>query len=91
MVKQAMKRMKYERHFSACLYAVNGIKECLRLNLGWNGINKKGEEKKQETNSGEILKENKQEKNEGGGSTDVGSNECELSLWNDLPTICFVN
>lgn len=90
MVKQAMKRMKYERHFSACLYAVNGIKECLRLNLGWNGINKKGEEKKQETNSGEILKENKQEKN-GGGSTDVGSNECELSLWNDLPTICFVN
>ncbi|KAI6700491.1 hypothetical protein NL676_014815 [Syzygium grande] len=30
----AMKRMKYERKFSASLYAFNGISECLKLKLG---------------------------------------------------------
>ncbi|KAF8012895.1 hypothetical protein BT93_I0914 [Corymbia citriodora subsp. variegata] len=30
----AMKRMKYERKFSASLYAFNGIPECLKLQLG---------------------------------------------------------
>ncbi|XAR55900.1 hypothetical protein NMG60_11036133 [Bertholletia excelsa] len=30
----AMKRMKYERKFSASLYAFNGIPECLKMKLG---------------------------------------------------------
>lgn len=34
MLKAAMKRMKYERKFSASLYAFNGIPECLNLKLG---------------------------------------------------------
>ncbi|XP_021812505.1 ethylene-responsive transcription factor RAP2-2-like [Prunus avium] len=34
MLRAAMKRMKYERKFSASLYAFNGIPECLRLKIG---------------------------------------------------------
>ncbi|KAM5581329.1 ethylene-responsive transcription factor ERN1 [Rosa sericea] len=34
MLRAAMKRMKYERKFSASLYAFNGIPECLKLKIG---------------------------------------------------------
>jgi hypothetical protein len=34
MLRNAMKRMKYERKISASLYAFNGIPECLKLKLG---------------------------------------------------------
>ncbi|CAN6574738.1 unnamed protein product [Malus baccata var. baccata] len=34
MLRAAMKRMKYERKFSASLYAFNGIPECLKLRIG---------------------------------------------------------
>ncbi|KAM6573657.1 hypothetical protein CsatA_017737 [Cannabis sativa] len=34
MLREAMKRMKYERKFSASLYAFNGIPECLKLKIG---------------------------------------------------------
>ncbi|KAL7222740.1 hypothetical protein ACSBR1_024442 [Camellia fascicularis] len=34
VLTEAMKRMKYERKFSASLYAFNGISECLKLKLG---------------------------------------------------------
>ncbi|KAH6774552.1 hypothetical protein C2S51_012956 [Perilla frutescens var. frutescens] len=34
MLSEAMKRMNYERKFSASLYAFNGITECLKLKLG---------------------------------------------------------
>lgn len=33
MLREAMKRMKYERKISASLYAFNGIPECLKLKL----------------------------------------------------------
>ncbi|KAJ7974367.1 Ethylene-responsive transcription factor [Quillaja saponaria] len=33
MLRAAMKRMKYERKFSASLYAFNGISECLKLKI----------------------------------------------------------
>ncbi|KAJ7971016.1 Ethylene-responsive transcription factor [Quillaja saponaria] len=33
MLRAAMKRMKYERKFSASLYAFNGIPECLKLKI----------------------------------------------------------
>ncbi|KAI8031822.1 Ethylene-responsive transcription factor ERN1 [Camellia lanceoleosa] len=107
MLREAMKRMKYERKFSASLYAFNGITECLRLKLGSGSVKQSGrsdltnlrnacsknqEEKKAESNAMEV---NKQDKNEE-SSTDMGSsvsNDGELSLWSslDLPPICFVN
>ncbi|CAK9156261.1 unnamed protein product [Ilex paraguariensis] len=33
MLTEVMKRMRYERKFSASLYAINGISECLRMKL----------------------------------------------------------
>ncbi|KAL5582243.1 hypothetical protein UlMin_014685 [Ulmus minor] len=41
MLRAAMKRMKYERKFSASLYAFNGITECLKLKIGGN-VNGRG-------------------------------------------------
>ncbi|GFZ00224.1 hypothetical protein Acr_13g0016230 [Actinidia rufa] len=40
MVTEAMKRMKYERTFSASLYAFNGLSECLKLKLGLGNLSK---------------------------------------------------
>ncbi|PIA62867.1 hypothetical protein AQUCO_00200706v1 [Aquilegia coerulea] len=42
MLREAMKRMKYERKFSASLYAFNGISECLQLKLGMEGSKARG-------------------------------------------------
>ncbi|KAF9663766.1 hypothetical protein SADUNF_Sadunf17G0086200 [Salix dunnii] len=42
MLKAAMKRMKYERKFSASLYAFNGIPECLKLKHGSGNAKGKG-------------------------------------------------
>ena len=42
ILREAMKRMKYERKFSASLYAFNGIPECLRLKIGGGNVNGKG-------------------------------------------------
>lgn len=39
MLRAAMKRMKYERKFSASLYAFNGIPECLKLKIGAANVN----------------------------------------------------
>ena len=41
MLRETMKRMKYERKFSASLYAFNGIPECLRLKQHESGNNDK--------------------------------------------------
>ncbi|XP_038684079.1 uncharacterized protein LOC119984286 [Tripterygium wilfordii] len=38
MLRAAMKRMKYERKFSASLYAFNGIPECLKLRLASQNV-----------------------------------------------------
>ncbi|KAG7033187.1 Ethylene-responsive transcription factor RAP2-11, partial [Cucurbita argyrosperma subsp. argyrosperma] len=42
MLREAMKRMKYERKISASLYAFNGINECLKVKLGKDGGNGRG-------------------------------------------------
>ncbi|KAF7803021.1 Ethylene-responsive transcription factor RAP2-11 [Senna tora] len=56
MLREAMKRMKYERKFSASLYAFNGISECLKLKLGSGKISD------HLTNLKMACKENKEEK-----------------------------
>ncbi|KAF3648700.1 Ethylene-responsive transcription factor 7 [Capsicum annuum] len=38
MLTEAMRRMNYERKFSASLYAFNGITECLKLKLKSGGV-----------------------------------------------------
>ncbi|XVF03277.1 hypothetical protein REPUB_Repub04eG0247600 [Reevesia pubescens] len=53
MLRETMKRMKYERKFSASLYAFNGIPECLRLKQhesAGNNIAINGNDKPQQSN-----------------------------------------
>nr|QWQ79372.1 AP2_23 [Zanthoxylum armatum] len=86
MLRAAMKRMKYERKFSASLYAFNGIPECLKLRL--ESGNMKGSGKSELKN-----KEEKQDQSSSEMGSDSSSKDGELSLWStlDLPPICFVN
>ncbi|GLT36201.1 hypothetical protein SLA2020_105950 [Shorea laevis] len=107
MLRAAMKRMKYEREFSASLYAFNGIPECSKLKLGLEKIKggrgrverssiKLPDEKKEEGYEIEVMGKKMEESPDSAGSVEMGSssrNEGELSLWSslDLPTTCFVN
>lgn len=94
MLREVMKRMKYERKFSASLYAFNGISECLKLKLGsrsgkgrWsdqltnlrNTCNKNQEEEKKED---VALQEQKQEENPK-TPTNMGSSYSPSFLSND--------
>ncbi|KAK2655686.1 hypothetical protein Ddye_008738 [Dipteronia dyeriana] len=78
ILRAALKRMKYERKFSASLYAFNGIPECLKLRLESGNLTGRG---KSEKKSEENKLEKKQEENS------------ESLLWSslDLQPICFVN
>ncbi|XP_044468660.1 ethylene-responsive transcription factor ERN1-like [Mangifera indica] len=103
MLRAAMKRMKYERKFSASLYAFNGIPECLKLKLG--SVNVNGRSKSEQLtklqnacDSNKLMdneiQEKKQEEEENKEEMSSSNiNEGELSLWSslDLPPICFVN
>lgn len=106
MLRAAMKRMKYERKFSASLYAFNGIPECLKLRLESGtkkGCGKSELSKLQNACSGKNIEEGKKIEEEGKqdenseSSSAMGSNsptsDGELSIWSslDLPPICFVN
>jgi EREBP-like factor len=96
MLQSAMKRMKYERKFSASLYAFNGISECLKFKVdsvkgrsehlsklrnACNNKNREEESRRTEENSDELMKPSS------------SSNDGDLSLWSslDLPPICIVN
>nr|XP_043615670.1 ethylene-responsive transcription factor ERN1-like [Erigeron canadensis] len=94
-ISEAMKRMKYERKFSASLYAFHGIPECLKQKLG-------GRSKMQRTGHGANEEGNKDAErvvleNQGTVMGSVSSSgdlvDAELSLWSslDLPVICYVN
>ncbi|KAI3452269.1 hypothetical protein Pfo_008934 [Paulownia fortunei] len=103
MLSEAMKRMSYERKFSASLYAFNGITECLRLKLGntarfdrsdpltrlRNACKLNQEEMMMNNNVEQEKVNNNEDENSGVSSNHDG----ELSLWSsiDLPPICFVN
>ncbi|MCE5166554.1 hypothetical protein HAX54_021724 [Datura stramonium] len=98
MVSEAMRRMNYERKFSASLYAVNGIAECLRLKMKSGGIsqseqlsrlqneckrNLEEEGRNEECNVG--MTEKKDEENsleEVPFSSMERAYDSELSLWN---------
>lgn len=103
MLTEAMKRIKYERTFSASFYAFNGISECLRLKLGSNCCIQTQEENKKEDNEvGDIVAKQEPERQESltkmdlsstSFSSSLSSNEgSELSLWNslDLPPIAML-
>ncbi|XP_071706655.1 uncharacterized protein [Rutidosis leptorrhynchoides] len=93
-ISEAMKRMKYERKYSASLYAFNGIPECLKLKLGLEeGPKSRERSKMQRSISDEGSKKDVEEENVISISSETNTTEGELSLWNslDLPTICFVN
>nr|GEV00890.1 hypothetical protein [Tanacetum cinerariifolium] len=89
-ISEAMKRMKYERKFSASLYAFHGIPECLKRKLG-------PERSKIQRNGHPVNEEKKgmiydaTEMGRVSSSSDVIDGE--LSLWSslNLPTICYFN
>lgn len=100
-ISEAVKRMKYERKYSASLYAFNGIPECLKLKLGLGGSKSRERSKMQRSVS--VLHQELNKKADDESKKDVegesvisastNTNDGELSLWSslDLPTICFVN
>lgn len=102
MISEAMRRMKYERKFSASLYAFNGITECLKFKLrSANATQKVGSDQlsknrnacnKNQQDQKEAEEENVKKPKEGLESS-FHSNDNELSLWSslDLQPICFVN
>ncbi|KAF2299412.1 hypothetical protein GH714_031866 [Hevea brasiliensis] len=98
MLRAVMKRMKYERKFSASLYAFNGIPECLRLKLGSGNV--KGRERSaQLTNLRDACNKNKEkgrkakeenlevmekkQENSQSSSIEMGSSASSSSLSND--------
>ena len=102
MVTEAMKRMKYERTFSASLYVFNGISECLKLKLGLGNLPKlrhnssEDQERKYKQEKHFVQEEKRSQQN----STEMGSSTSssssveggELSLWSslDLPPIAML-
>ncbi|PWA82692.1 AP2/ERF domain-containing protein [Artemisia annua] len=98
-IAEAMKRMKYERKYSASLYAFNGIPECLKLKLGLRGGVKSRERSKMQRTSLQGLDKEEDEKlkKDVEGEAVISSTsdviDGELSLWSslDLPTICYVS
>ncbi|KAL1538738.1 ethylene-responsive transcription factor ERN1-like [Salvia divinorum] len=102
MLSEAMKRMNYERKFSACLYAFNGINECLKLSSSsldrsdqlTRLVNACQMNREETTNNNNDDDSNNDETTREDESADVGSNfDGESMLWSsiDLPTICYVN
>nr|QNI23925.1 AP2/ERF transcription factor [Camptotheca acuminata] len=99
MIGEAMKRMKYERKFSASLYAFNGIPECLKLKLGSSAVKRremsdqltnlrsthnKNQEQEMKMEEGNIDVMGKKEEESTQNSVDAASTDGELSLWSSL-------
>ncbi|OAY50077.1 ethylene-responsive transcription factor ERN1 [Manihot esculenta] len=105
MLKNIMKRLNYERKFSASLYAYNGVSECLSLTFGSaansdelpsklriiNSNNKNEKDGKEEVQEFGIISA-AQTATEEMGSRSSAMEGGESSLWSslDLPPICFI-
>ncbi|XP_068655919.1 ethylene-responsive transcription factor ERN1-like [Aristolochia californica] len=103
MLGEDMKRMKYERKFSASLYALSGISECLKLRLDLAGgsdllsnlssicAKKRVEGKESSIQEGSPSTTTVTTEADT-DSTSTASDGGETSLWNslDLPPLCFV-
>ncbi|KAI3500728.1 hypothetical protein L1887_36553 [Cichorium endivia] len=93
-ISEAVKRMKYERKFSASLYAFHGIPECLKRKVGLEGGVKARERSKMQRmvhQANEECKKDAEEMRSVSSSIDVIDGE--FSLWSslDLPNICYVS
>ncbi|KAI3704740.1 hypothetical protein L1987_74967 [Smallanthus sonchifolius] len=98
-ISEAVKRMKYERRYSASLYAFNGIPECLKLKLGLGGGSNSRERSKMQRSvchegfdqKGEVLKKDGETERVMSSTSNVVDGE--LSLWSslDLPNICYID
>ncbi|XP_016488545.2 uncharacterized protein LOC107808521 [Nicotiana tabacum] len=99
-VSEAMRRMNYERKFSASLYAFNGITECLKLKMK-SARATQWETSEQLSTLRNACKKNQEEKEKSEKcnveeavpfSSTENAYESELSIWSsiDLPPICFV-
>ncbi|WMV15094.1 hypothetical protein MTR67_008479 [Solanum verrucosum] len=100
MVSEAMRRMNYERKFSASLYAFNGITECLKLKMKSGGLTRSDqlsrlqnackrnldkERANEECNVG--MTEKKDEENSSGEvafSSMESAYDSEFSLWSSI-------
>ncbi|KAH0696642.1 hypothetical protein KY290_014023 [Solanum tuberosum] len=107
MVSEAMRRMNYERKFSASLYAFNGITECLKLKMKSGGLTRSDqlsrlqnackrnkERENEECNVGMTEKKDEENSSEEVAFSSMESAyDTEFSLWSsiDLPPICFVS
>ncbi|OIS96647.1 PREDICTED: ethylene-responsive transcription factor ERF119-like [Nicotiana attenuata] len=89
-ISEAMRRMNYERKFSASLYAFNGITECLKLKLKSGGVVQR-ERSEQLSRLRNACKRNRKEDekkiNKEGISTEMGERkETEYSSQSSLET-----
>ncbi|KZV33312.1 dehydration-responsive element-binding protein 2E-like [Dorcoceras hygrometricum] len=99
ILTEAMRRMNYERKFSASLYTFNGIRECLKLKMKHSLDS--SDQLSRLRNACELSQEDsknstvEQEKMDDGDeiSGDLSNQDGELLLWNsiELAPICFVN
>ncbi|KAL0431764.1 UNVERIFIED_CONTAM: Ethylene-responsive transcription factor ERN1 [Sesamum radiatum] len=86
---EAMKRMNYERKFSASLYAFNGITECLKLKLK-SPVDRSDQVSRLRNAINERVEVREKMESEDENCPNLDG---ELSLWSsiDLPPICFVS
>nr|GMD49885.1 ethylene-responsive transcription factor RAP2-11-like [Ipomoea batatas] len=100
MISETMKRMNYERKFSASLYAFNGITECLKLKLKSGRersdqlsrlrnackMSREKEEMKKDEEKEEIVVEKKEEETGDNASSSSSSTafDNESSIWSSI-------
>lgn len=97
MLGSTMKRMKYERKFSASLYAFHGISECMKLRLGsdlaegeeWSGQLSKLQNEEEKRKEADLFQEEMQDQigsvlQSPTGMESLNLESGELYLWSKL-------
>ncbi|KAK4710456.1 hypothetical protein R3W88_004969 [Solanum pinnatisectum] len=103
MVSEEMRRMNFERKFSASLYAFNGITECLKLKMKSGGLTRSDQLSRLQNACKRNLDKERENEECNVGMTEKkevaafssmeSAYDSEFSLWSsiDLPPICFVS